>query len=631
MSERSVATIFHATRQSTPMPGTNSPRLLADIGGTHARFAVERDPGVFEQRRALRCDEYPDFLSALRAYLALVQGPTPRHGAIAIANPVEGDQVRMTNYKWQFSIEATCAAIGFDTLVVVNDFTALAMALPYLGTGDVRQVGGGASRERSVLGVLGAGTGLGVSGLVPVEDGWVSLASEGGHVAFAPYNARELFVLEHAWREYSHVSAERLISASGLELIYRALAARADCRPEAIGAPEITRRAVGGECALCGETLEVFCEMLGTVAANLAVTLGAFGGIYIGGGIVPRLGSHFDRSGFRARFEAKGRFSEYVAHVPTFVITADTPTFAGTSAILTALLKKRSGSATLLERVRQARGQLSAAERRVADLALAQPRSVLNDPITDIARRAGVSQPTVVRFCRSLGYAGLSDFKLKLASGLTGTIPVNHMQVRRTDSTLELGAKVLDNTASALLQVRDHLNTAAVGRAIDALLGARRIEFYALGNYGVVAQDAQYKFLRFGVSSAAYTEPRLQRMAAAALGEGDVVVAISGSGKLTDLLKSVDTALQAGARVIALTPSHSPLARRATVTIAIDHPEDVATQIPMISRILYLVVIDILAVGVAMRRSGEAGSASTAEQGGLTGGTDLTRLTSHSG
>jgi glucokinase len=612
------------------MPALIEPRLLADIGSTFARFAVESSPGVFEQTRALRCDEHPDFLSALRAYLATVTGPMPRHGAIAIANPVEGDQVRMTNYTWQFSIEATRAAVGFETLVVVNDFTALAMSLPHLGSDGARQVGGGSPRERSVLGVLGAGTGLGVSGLVPVDDGWVSLASEGGHVAFAPQNPRELFVLEYAWRQFAHVSAERLVSASGIELIHRALAARAQRPAEPIAAPEIARRAVAGECTLCAEAIDVFCEMLGTIAGNLAVTLGAFGGIYIGGGIVPRLGSYFDRSGFRARFEAKGRFSEYVAHIPTYVITSDSPTFTGVSAILNAQLKKRSSGATLLERVRQARGELSAAEQRVADLVLAQPRSVLNDPIMDIAQRAGVSQPTVVRFCRSLGYAGLSDFKLKLASGLTGTIPVSHTQVRRTDSALELGAKVLDNTAAALLAVRDQLNTAAVERAIDALLAAHRIEFYAIGNYAVVAQDAQYKFLRFGVSSAAYTEPRLQAMAAAALKPGDVVVAISGSGKMNDLLKSVEAALEAGARVIALTPSHSPLAKRATETIAIDHPEDVATQIPMISRILYLVVIDILAVGVAMRRSGAGGSATRLDPASVAAGTDYTRLISHS-
>jgi glucokinase len=611
------------------MPGALEPRLLADIGGSFARFAIQREAGVFAQQAALRCDQYPDFLAALRAYLAQSGASDVRHAAVAIANPVEGDQVRMTNYPWAFSIEATRQAVGLDTLLVVNDFTALAMALPHLESGSLRQIGGGAPRERGVLGLVGAGTGLGVSGLIPVDDGWVSLASEGGHVAFSPGSARELYVLEYAWRQYSHVSAERLISAAGIELIHMALARRADRSVEALSAPEIARAGVAGEDPLCAEAIEVFCEMLGTVAANVAVTLGAFGGIYIGGGIVPRLGSYFARSGFRARFEAKGRFSGYVAQIPTYVITSDAATFTGTAAILDAQLRKRSGTSSLLERVRLARAELSGAEQRVADHVLAQPRTVLNDPIIDIARAAGVSQPTVVRFCRSLGYAGLSDFKLKLASGLTGNIPVSHTLVRRTDSTLQLGAKVLDNTASALLNLRDQLNSAAVQGAIDLLLAARRIDFYALGNYGVVAQDAQYKFLRFGVSTAAYIDSRLQTMAAAALGPQDVVVVISGSGKITELLRAVDLALQAGARVIAISPSHSPLARRATTSIAIDHPEDVPTQMPMISRILYLAVIDILAVGVAMRRSGAV--VKDAQDADTEPRVDFTRTTSHSG
>jgi len=617
------------------MPGLIEPRLIADIGARYARFALEREPGIYESQQALPCADYADFLSALRAYLALVDARDVRHAAIAIANPVEGDLVRMTNYPWHFSIEETRQAVGFETLLVVNDFTALAMGLPHLAPSQYRQIGGGRVRDRSVMGIVGAGTGFGVSGLIPVEDGWVALATEGGHASFAPRNAREMFILEFASRQFAHVSDERLISASGLELIYRALAARGDAATEALKAPEITQRGLAGSCRICGEALEVFCEMLGTAAANVAVTLGAFGGLFIGGGIVPRLGSYFDRSGFRARFEEKGRLSDYVAQIPTYVITADTPTFIGTSAILNAELKRRGGTSTLIERVRQTRGTLSQAERRVADLVLSQPRSVLNDPIMDIARHAGVSQPTVVRFCRSLGCEGLSDFKLKLASGLTGTIPVSHTQVRRTDSTLELGAKVLDNTASALLKVRDQLNSDAVDRAIEKLLHARRVEFYAVGNYGVVAQDAQYKFLRFGVPAAAYTDTRLQTMAAAALEEGDVVVAISGSGRISELLKAVDSALENGATVIAITPTHSPLAKRATVTVAIDHSEDVATHIPMISRILFLVVIDILAVGVAMRRSGGSGHHSVIIEGedpkDSARSTDFTRIISHRG
>jgi glucokinase len=581
---------------------SHRPRLLADIGGTYARFALEREPGVYSDRHNLRCADYPDFLSALRAYLAQVDARDIRLGAIAIANPVEGDQVRMTNYPWRFSIEAARRAVGFDTLLVVNDFTALAMGLPHLEPSQVRQIGPGQSRERSVIGLLGAGTGLGVSGLIPVEDGWVSLASEGGHVAFAPQNPRELSVLEYAWRQYAHVSAERLISASGIELIYRALGSRSQHGPDPLAAPEITRRALAGEDPLAVETIDMFCEMFGTVAANLAVTLGAYGGIYISGGIVPRLGEYFDRSGFRARFEAKGRFHPGGPH-PDLRHHLRQRHHGGR------LGHPGRAAAPPERRLQPARAGAPdphgavGAEQRVADWVLANPRSALSDPIVDIARQAGVSQPTVVRFCRSMGCSGLSDFKLKLASGLTSTIPVSHTQVKRTDSTHELGAKVLDNTAAAVLKARDEINSDAVQRAIDMLLTARRVDFYAVGQYGIVATDAQYKFLRFGVPTAAYTDPRVQQLAAAVLGPGDVLVAISGSGKVEELQGAVETALERGARVIALAPSHAPLAKRATLAITIDHTEDVATQMPMISRILHLALVDVLAVGVAMRRS----------------------------
>jgi glucokinase len=315
------------------------PRLLADIGGTNARFALESAPGRIELIDVLACDGYPTLADAMRAYLAspAVQaagvGPI-RHGAIAIANPVVDDSVRMTNHHWEFSIEAMRRECGFDTLLVVNDFSALARALPHLAPGHKQQVGGGAPRAHSPLGLVGAGTGLGVSGLIPAGDGWTALRSEGGHVTFSPANATEVAILQYAWREFEHVSAERLLSGAGVELIHRALLERAGKAPENLAAPEISRRALAGECPLCDQVLEAFCGMLGTVAGNLAITLGAQGGIYIGGGIVPRLGQRFARSSFRRRFEDKGRFSSYLAEVPTWVITAEYPAFLGVSAIL---------------------------------------------------------------------------------------------------------------------------------------------------------------------------------------------------------------------------------------------------------------------------------------------------------
>lgn len=317
------------------------PRLVADIGGTNARFALETGPGRIEAMLTLACADYPRFEDAVHAYLAGCGAPVA-HAVIAIANPVDGDAIRMTNHHWAFSIEAARAELKLATLLVVNDFTALAMALPALGPADLMQVGGGGARAGSAIGLVGAGTGLGVSGLLPSDGRWVPLHSEGGHVAFSPLDEREVTVLRHCWQRYDHVSAERFVSGPGIALIREALAASRGIAPDAALSPaDIVARALSGGDALSLEAVECFCGMLGTVAANLAVTLGALavtlgaqGGIYIGGGVVPRLGSWFAGSPFRARFEKKGRFSEFTARIPTWVITAPYPALLGAAGIL---------------------------------------------------------------------------------------------------------------------------------------------------------------------------------------------------------------------------------------------------------------------------------------------------------
>ncbi len=319
-------------------PFADGPRLLADIGGTNARFALEIAPGAIGQIEVLAAASYPSLQLALQAYLALPQVAAVltaplRHAAIAIANPVVGDLVSMTNHHWEFSIAALKQACGFDTLLVVNDFSALAYALPHLGP-QKRQVGGGVAQPHRPLGLLGAGTGLGVSGLIPCGTRWSALPSEGGHVTFSPADATELAILQFAWGRFEHVSAERLLSGAGIELIYSALAHHLGVADEQLNTPAIVARALDGSCSLCDQVIEAFCGMLGTVAGNLAVTLGAQGGIYIGGGIVPRLGARFAASSFRRRFEQKGRFVNYLAQVPTWVITAEYPAFLGVSALL---------------------------------------------------------------------------------------------------------------------------------------------------------------------------------------------------------------------------------------------------------------------------------------------------------
>jgi len=313
------------------------PKLLADVGGTNARFTIETEPRKFTAIVVLKCADYPTLSDAIRAYLQhplAQEAGAVRQAGIAIANPVNSDVVKMTNHDWSFSIQSVQNEFNFELLRVVNDFTALAMALPYLDQTQKYQVGEGQPQSNAAIGLLGAGTGLGVSGLVPTKDGWVPLDSEGGHTSFSPINQREIDILKFAQQKYSHVSSERLMSGSGLLLIYQALAARQKVATEDIDIPEITRRGLSNECPICVETLSAFCEMLGTMAANLAVTLGTKGGIYIGGGIVPRLGLFFSESNFRQRFVQKGRFEQYLNAIPTYVITEPYPAFIGVSALL---------------------------------------------------------------------------------------------------------------------------------------------------------------------------------------------------------------------------------------------------------------------------------------------------------
>ncbi len=589
------------TEQKQPRAAyADGPRLLADIGATHARFALESAPGVLRNVAVLLCDDYPGIVPLLNAYLSQLGELRISHAAFALANPISGDFIRMTNRDWQFSTDEVRRALGLTTLLIVNDFTALAMALPGFKPEDLLQIGGGKPQPHAVAGVLGPGTGLGVSGVIPTLDGFVTLGSEGGHVNFAPADEREFAILQYAWREWQHVSNERLISGPGMEIIYRALAQRNGVQAPARTAADIANAAIEQNDPLCLEVLECFAGMLGGAAANLAVTLGAFGGIFIGGGIVPRVAQWFATSPFRARFEAKGRFSDYLAQIPTYVIMTPNPALYGVASILSEHLRGRTGANTLMERVQHLQHELSPAEQRVATLVLEHPRKVLSEPIAEIAKLADVSQPTVIRFCRSLGFSGLADFKLKFAGSLTGTIPVRHSQVRMTDSTHDLSAKVIDNTVSAILKFRDQLDVNSIDRAIEILRKAKRVEFYAMGNSRVVALDGQHKFFRFRIPTSSYGDSHLFSLAAELLGPGDVVIAISTTGQLPELLSAVETARAAGADVIAITSSKSALARKASICLAVDHSEDSTTFLSMISRILQLLLIDIMAVGVSL-------------------------------
>jgi glucokinase len=318
-------------------PGPGQPRLLADIGGTNARFALQTAAARFEHVEVLACGAYATLGDAMGAYLASAaecgfEVAAIRHAAIAIANPVDGDAVSMTNHHWSFSIASLRAQHGLETLLVVNDFAALAMALPYLTPGQRERIGGGDGDGDALsgrpIGLVGPGTGLGVSGVIPCGARWIALAGEGGHASFAPANRDEVAILALLWSEFDHVSAERLLSGMGLELIHRALTDRR------LPAADITARALIATCADCRRSVDTFCAILGSVAGNVALTLGATGGMYIGGGIVPRLGGLFAQSAFRRRFEGKGRLNAYLARIPTYLITEPYPALPGVAAML---------------------------------------------------------------------------------------------------------------------------------------------------------------------------------------------------------------------------------------------------------------------------------------------------------
>lgn len=309
--------------------------LVGDVGATNARFGLVSPDGGLLHSSTFACADFAEIGDAVRAYLEMRGGlPAPRIGALAIAAAITGDRIRMTNHPWSFSVAALRDRLGFDRLVAINDFTAVALAVPRLAPADRMPVGGGAPVAGKPAAVLGPGSGLGASGLVPAGGGWAALTGEGGHATMAPATARESAVLDLMRRRFDHVSAERCLSGPGLVNLYNSLAALDGVPAAPYTAAQITDPETGAQDPLCREATAMFCAMLGTVAGNLALTLGAQGGVYIAGGIVPRLGTRFAESGFRERFEAKGRMRPFLAAIPTYVVTHQLPAFLGCAAAL---------------------------------------------------------------------------------------------------------------------------------------------------------------------------------------------------------------------------------------------------------------------------------------------------------
>jgi glucokinase len=295
---------------------SKTPSLIADIGGTNARFAlVDNAESLPFEAKTLRCSDYETLVDATEAYLNQVDFTRPLNAAFSIATPVSSDRLEMT--------------LGLKSLKVINDYTALALSLPRLSIDDRYQVGNQQMAEESSMAVLGPGTGLGVSGVTKSGNLWIPIQGEGGHVSYGPLNEREAGVIAIIRRKFEHVSAEILISGSGIALLYQSIAVLDGVPVDPLEPKEITALAMIKNSAIAEEAVSMFCGILGTVAGNLALTLGARGGVFIGGGIVPQLGEYFSQSLFRSRFENHGRFTKYLQKIPTYVIYSKYPALMG--------------------------------------------------------------------------------------------------------------------------------------------------------------------------------------------------------------------------------------------------------------------------------------------------------------
>jgi glucokinase len=313
--------------------------LVADIGATNTRLALVEPGGAVTRVSVVATAAAPDLADIVEDYIADEAGGTrPAAAVLAIAAPVTGDEVTLTNFPWTFSVEDLRRRLKLERLRVINDFVANAYSLPHLGADERMQIGGGEPVPGTPRGVLGPGSGLGVSAIVPGEGGTlIPIRGEGGHVTMAAADEREGAVLDLMRRRFDHVSAERVLSGPGILNLYNALCEISGEPQEQFTPAQITDVKIGEEHPRAREATEMFCAMLGTVAGNLALTLGGRGGIYIAGGIVPRFGARFAESRFRERFEAKGRFRDYLSAVPTYVVTRPIPALLGAAKLLETL------------------------------------------------------------------------------------------------------------------------------------------------------------------------------------------------------------------------------------------------------------------------------------------------------
>lgn len=308
--------------------------VVADVGGTNIRLAVlDITNGEMSKVREYPCAQFITIETALIQYFATLSEPVG-YLCLGIACPVENDLISMTNLNWQFSKKQLKQKLALEVLYVINDYTAISLAVPFVEENQKIKIGGGEEVADGVKAIFGPGTGLGVSHLIKQNEKWVSLDGEGGHSSFAPNTAQQADVLLLLQGQFGHVSTERLLSGQGLVNIYHALCRLAGKQPEFFEAAEITKSALNGECELALQTLTLFCQAMGGFAGNLALNLECKGGVYIAGGIVPRFIEFFKNSEFRTFFEAKGRFEGYLKSIPTYLITHENPGLLGAAVYL---------------------------------------------------------------------------------------------------------------------------------------------------------------------------------------------------------------------------------------------------------------------------------------------------------
>ncbi|MGH1373800.1 MAG: glucokinase [Cellvibrionaceae bacterium] len=313
------------------------PFLVSDIGGTNARFSIvtgRNDQGYqMSQTRDLVTGEYQTFEACVAAYLDTLEGPVPKRACIAVAGPVAGDEIRFTNVNWVFSIEKSRQSLGFDSLLILNDFAALACSVPHLGDGDTVEILAGEAQPQAPKAIVGPGTGLGVAALVYTADRWVPVPGEGGHVAYAAQTPRE-HQLAQRLQSGGYLCAQHLISGLGLVTLYNTLAEIDNCPDRVVSGGEVSERAFDKGETLALEAMNIFCDGIGTLVGNSVVTYVAKGGVYLGGGILPRMVEFFRASGFERRMKERGALAGFMDSIPVYLIVHKHPALIGAAAWL---------------------------------------------------------------------------------------------------------------------------------------------------------------------------------------------------------------------------------------------------------------------------------------------------------